>query len=251
MVVRAGGRVVAQLAVVDDRVADVDPEAGDPALEPEAQDLVELLAHLVVPPVEVRLGRQEVVQVVLAGGLVERPRRAVERRLPVVGRRPVGLGVGPHVEVAIAGVTPGERVREPRVAVARVVGHQVEQHADPAPARLRDQRVEVLERAELGVHGAVVGDVVAPVVVRRGHRRVEPDAVDPEPLEVVESRDDAAQIADSVAVGVGERARIDLVEDAVLPPRHGGRGYAPAAPRRFDERAGSVFECQPRAESAA
>ena len=80
-----------------------------------------------------------------------------------------------------------------------------------------------LERAEVGVDGAVVGDVVAPVGVGRGHDRVEPDAVDAEPLEVVERVDDPAQVADAVAVGVRERARVDLVEDAVAPPRRGHR----------------------------
>ena len=97
----------------------------------------------------------------------------------------------------------------------------------------RDQLVEVLERAERRVHGGEVGDVVAPVLVRRGHRRIEPDAVDPQPFEVVEVRDHAAQIADPVAVGVRERARIDLVQHAVAPPHrlaplgHGGAAYAP------------------------
>ena len=74
------GRVVAQLAVVDDRVADVDPEARDAAVVPEAQDRVELVADGLAPPVQVGLGGQEVVQVVLAGRLVQRPRRA--RRTP-------------------------------------------------------------------------------------------------------------------------------------------------------------------------
>jgi hypothetical protein len=61
------------------------------------------------------------------------------------------------------------------------------------------------------VDGAVVGDVVAPVVVRRGHRGVEPDAVDAEPLEVVEPGDDPTQVADAVAVRVRARARVDLI----------------------------------------
>jgi hypothetical protein len=69
------------------------------------------------------------------------------------------------------------------------------------------------------VHVRVVGDVVAPVRIRRRERRVEPDAVDAEPLEIVEPIDNAAQVADPVAVRVGEAPRIDLVQDAVLPPR--------------------------------
>ena len=229
VVVLGHGGVVAQLAVLDDRVADVDPPAGDAARVPEAQDLVERVAHLVVPPVEVRLARQEVVQVVLAGRLVQLPGRAAEVRQPVVRRPAVRRRVGPDVEVAVARVAPRRRVDEPRVAVARVVRDQVEQHRHVALAARRDERVEVRERAEVGMDVAVVRDVVAPVVVRRRHRRVEPDPVDPEPLEVVEPVDDPAQVADPVAVGVRERARVDLIENAVAPPsvshRHGAAAY--------------------------
>ena len=234
MVVGPHRRVVAQLRVLDDRVADVDAQAGDPPLEPEAQHLVERRADIVVPPVEVRLGRQELVEVVLARRLVQRPGGAAEVGDPVVRRAAVVGRVGPHVEVAIARVARAERVLEPRVAIARVVGDEVQQHADPAPARLSDQLVEVLERAEVRVDGLVVADVVAPVVVGRREGRVEPDAVDPEPLEVVQARRDAAHVADPVAVGVGERARVDLIQDAVAPPRrwsHGAPGYAPARVR--------------------
>ena len=225
MVVVRGRGVVAQLAVLDDRVADVDPEARHPALEPEAQHVVERLADLRVPPVEVRLRREEVVEEVLARGLVERPRRAAEVREPVVRRPSVGGRVGPHVEVAVAGVAAAQRVAEPRMAVAGVVGDEVEQHADAAPSGLLDQLVEVVERAQLGMDAAVVGDVVAPVVVGRRHRRVEPDAIDAEPLEMVEALDYAPQVADPVAIGIRVGAGIDLVQDAVLPPRHGVAGY--------------------------
>ena len=35
---------------------------------------------------------------------------------------------------------------------------------------------------------------------------------------MVEMRDDAREVTDPVAVGVRERARVDLVDDARLPP---------------------------------
>ena len=92
MVLGRRRRVVAQLAVVDDRVADVDPEAGDSAREPEPQHVVERLAHVVVPPVEVRLAGQEVAQVVLAGRLVQLPRGAAEVRRQLFGGPPSGAG---------------------------------------------------------------------------------------------------------------------------------------------------------------
>ncbi len=40
---------------------------------------------------------------------------------------------------------------------------------------------------------------------------------------MVESPADTLQVADAVAVGVEERARIDLIDDAALPPRAGHR----------------------------
>ena len=52
----------------------------------------------------------------------------------------------------------------------------------PRRAGLGDQPVEVVERAEVGVDGAVVGDVVAPVGVGRDGDRAQPDAVDAQPL---------------------------------------------------------------------
>ena len=53
---------------------------------------------------------------------------------------------------------------------------------------------------------------------------VDPTAyVDPEALEVVEPVDHAAQVADAIAVGVLEAARVHLVHHGRLPPVGGGR----------------------------
>ena len=102
--------------------------------------------------------------------------------------------------------------------VARVVRDEVEDDADAALRGFGDELLGVGERAERGVDAAVVGDVVAPVLVGRRRDRIEPDAVDAEPLQVVEPGDDAAQIADAVAVRVHVGARIDLVQHTVTPP---------------------------------
>ena len=74
------------------------------------------------------------------------------------------------------------------------------------------------ERAEGGLDVAVVGDVVAGVGHRRGVAGVEPDRVDAEVGQVAESVADAVQVADPVAVAVGEAAHVDLVGDGVAPP---------------------------------
>ena len=108
--------------------------------------------------------------------------------------------------------------------VARVVRHQVQQDPDPPAARVGHQAVEVVQGPEVGMDGTEVRDVVAPVRVgRRGDGR-EPEAVDAEPLEMVEMRDEAGKVADAVAVGIGEGPRVDLVEHRGLPPRPVGLG---------------------------
>ena len=123
--------------------------------------------------------------------------------------------------------------------IARVVGHPVEHDLDRARVAGRDQLVEVGQRAEDRVDVAVVGDVVAEVGHRRGEDRRQPDRLDRERLEVVELRGDPREVPHPVAVRVRERARIDLVDGAALPPgrlRHRreyrGRGEGPALRRR-------------------
>ena len=102
--------------------------------------------------------------------------------------------------------------------VAGVVHDEVDDHADVALVRLVEEVVEVLHRAGLGEDVGVVGDVVAAVAQRRGEERRHPEAVDAEPVQVVELLGQAAEVADAVAVGVLEGAHQDLVEDRGLEP---------------------------------
>jgi hypothetical protein len=109
------------------------------------------------------------------------------------------------------------------VLVGGVVDDEVHDELHAALVDGAEQGVEVGERAERRVDALVVGDVVARVVLRRGVHRREPDHVDAELGEVVQARRDPGQVADPVAVGVGEAAGVDLVDDRGLPPRLGGR----------------------------
>ena len=201
---------------------DIDAEAGDAAIEPEAEDPLELRPHLRVPPIQIRLPGREIVQVVAPALLVERPcRPAAEDRLPVVRDL-----VGPDVEVGA--------LAKPGMADRGVVRHEVEKDADSARFGLRDQPVEVVERSEVGVDPGVVGHVVAPVDVGRRMDRVEPDRVDAEPLEVLEPAGHSGEVADPVVVRVRKGARIDLVQHGVSPPAvgHGATTLAPCRQRR-------------------
>ena len=106
--------------------------------------------------------------------------------------------------------------------VGAVVGHQVHQELQPPGVGAVEQPVEGRQAAVLRVDVAVVGDVVAAVAVGRRVAGVEPQAVDTEAGDVVEPRRDAVEVTDPVAVGVGEGFHVELVDDAVTPPRCGG-----------------------------
>ena len=99
-----------------------------------------------------------------------------------------------------------------------MVQHQIHDDTDIALLRFGDEPVEVGEGAILRVDVVVVGDVVAEVDLRRGIDGREPDGVDAQALQVVEARGDAIEVANTVAVRVLKAARIDFVDDRVLPP---------------------------------
>src|SRR5262245_22183047 len=99
------------------------------------------------------------------------------------------------------------------MTIARVIRHEIDEHADTTLGGRRDERVELGERTERGIDAAVIGDVVSPIFVRRRMDRREPDRVDTEPGEMVELPGDAAEVADAVTVRVGERSNVDLIDD--------------------------------------
>ena len=233
-------RAVGQRRVLGEHVDHVHAEPVDAAVEPPAHHRVDGLAHLRVLPVEVGLLAREQVEVVLAGRGVELPHRAGEERAPV-GRLRAGRSRGhavagrpPPVPVALGVLARRARGGEPGVLVGRVVDDQVQDQPHPALVDGGEQPVEVRERAERRVDVLVVGDVVAGVVLRRRVDRREPDDVDAQRRQVIEPRLDPAQVADPVAVGVGEAARVDLVDDGGLPPGHPRSIQAAGAKRASD-----------------
>ena len=208
---------VGALALVQVRHG-VQPEAVDAEVEPEPQHLQHRVLDQRVLVVQVGLVVEEPVPVVLAAHRVERPVRllGVDEDDPRV--LVLVIGVRPHVEVAERAIRIRPRCLEPRVLVAGVVHHQVGDDADAARVRRLDELDEVADGAEVGQDRHEVSDVV-PAVPQRGIvDRQQPDAVDAEPLEIVEPGDQAAQVAGAVAVGVVEPADQNLVEDGVLVP---------------------------------
>src|SRR5262249_22647724 len=95
---------------------------------------------------------------------------------------------------------------------------EVGDDANLALVRGLDELAEVVDAAVVAVDRVVVGDVVAAVPERRRVHRQQPDAVDPEPLQVVELLDQPAEVARAIVVAFEEAADVDLVEDGALEP---------------------------------
>ena len=107
--------------------------------------------------------------------------------------------------------------------VGGVVDDQVHHELDAVLVRGFEQLIEVFHGAELGHDGAVVGDIVAVVIVRGSVDGREPQHLDAEVRQVRNLLGDAGQVADAIAVGVVEGAGVDLVDHRFLPPLGLGR----------------------------
>ena len=215
----AGGhRAVRQAGHLGDQADDVHAETVDALLAPPVHHVKHSVADLRVLPVEVGLLRGEQVQVVLAGSLVKRPRRAAEPRAPVVGTAAVFLRVAPDVEVAVRVVLALLGLDEPLVLEGRMVDDEVHDDLDAALMRRGEHLVKVRHRAELVHDILIVADIIAVVVVGGFIHRREPDHVDAQLLQVIKAAGDTLDIAYAVAVAVHEAARINLVDDSLFPP---------------------------------
>ncbi len=206
--------------ILGEGVRDVDPESVHAPVGPEPQGGAVVVADVLVPPVEVGLLGGEEVQVPLP---VRHPLpgAAAEHGLPVGGRQLAPLAPAVPEDVAVAGGrtrTRAQRLLEPDVLVGGVVGDDVDDHLQPEPVRLADHRVEVVEGAQARIDVPRVGDVVAAVGELGGVERAQPQGVDAQRGEVGEAPGDAAQVPQSVTVGVGEAARVHLVDDGLPPP---------------------------------
>ena len=213
------GQVLAVGAVALEQVRHgVEAEPVEADVEPEADDVEHRLLDLGVVVVEVGLVVEEAVPVVLLALRVPRPVRPLGVDEDDAGLGPALVVVVPHVPVGLGVGAVLAGLLEPRVLVAGVVHHQVGDDADAAAVGLLDQLDGVGQVAVLGQDGEEVADVVAAVAQGRLVEGQQPEAVDAEPLEVVELLGEAPQVAGAVVVGVVEAADEDLVEDGPLVP---------------------------------
>ena len=78
---------------------------------------------------------------------------------------------------------------------------------------------QVVVGAEAGVNAVKVNDVVTAVYPAGYENRVKPYGSYSEFFDVIEFRDNASDVADSVSVRILERGRVDLINHCIFEPR--------------------------------
>src|SRR5215470_2257399 len=202
----------------DQMVDGVDAKSIDAAVEPESHDGQHRLGDLRIAPVEVGLFLEKGMIVVLSCCFVPLPRAATELADPIVGRAAVGLAVAPDIPIAFGVAARRAAGAEPRMLVGGMVGHVIENDLEPVSMHCRDQPIEPGEISELGIDRRIVADVVTEIGHRRGEDWRDPDRIDAQLDQIIEAREDPVEITDAVPVRILKRARVDLIDDAPLPP---------------------------------
>ncbi len=157
-------------------------------------------------------------QVVLSAPCVPGPRGAAKYRLPVRRWRTIGLRVRPHIPVGPGVVATTAAFQKPWMLVRGVRIDLVDDDAQLEFVGAGNQPVKIGEGAEHRIDVAVVGHVIAEITHRRGEVGRQPDGVHAQRGDVVEVRSNAGQVANAIMVGVGEAARVDLVDRRTQPP---------------------------------
>ena len=100
-----------------------------------------------------------------------------------------------------------------------MVHHHVHDHADVMGLGRCQQMVEIRHRAEHGIDRFIIGNVIAEILLRGGVNRRQPNGIDLQTLQIVETLNDSVDVTDSIAVCVLETARIDFIHQGMFPPR--------------------------------
>ena len=153
---------VRHLGGLGNHADDIHAEAVHSLVAPPAHHLKNFLPNGRIVPVQVGLKIAEGVQVVLTGGLVQRPGAAREVGAPVVGRAAV-FAVPPNVVVPFGTAAVRAAFDEPGVLIGGVIHHQIDDHPQAPGMGFGQQTVEVCHGAEFVLDGLIVADVVAVV----------------------------------------------------------------------------------------
>jgi hypothetical protein len=138
----------------------------------------------------------------------------------VIARIPDGIRsrISPIIPVPFGILPRGARLDKPGMLIGAVIGYKVEDDFNVSVMRFTNQAVHIGQSTEQGVNVFIITDIITKIGHRRRITGGNPNGVDPQPGQVVQSFNDAGQVANTVAVAVLVAAGINLVNNGLLPP---------------------------------
>src|SRR5208337_522734 len=100
-----------------------------------------------------------------------------------------------------------------------MIRHEIHDHADSPLSGFGDKLIKIGECAELRVDGRVIRNIVAKVDLWRRIYGCNPDGVNAQVLQIAQAGGDSVQISDTIAIRILKAARVDFLNDGMLPPR--------------------------------
>ena len=167
-------------------IDNVATEADNATVKPEAHNIFDFLKHGGIMPVKIGLFFGEKVEIIFVITVSEfRPRAFGKEIAPVVGQSAVFTLL--YYIVITVFLLACKRSFEPFVLVGGVIDNEVHHDTDAALFSLGNKLVEVLHRSEFGLNGAIIGNIVAIVVVRALVDGRKPDSIHAERVDIVKA----------------------------------------------------------------
>ena len=196
----------------------VEAEAIDAEIGPEAQHIEHRFLHRRIVIVQIRLVGEEAVPVVLATHRVIGPVGILGIDKDNACARVSVRVISPDIKAAVGAIRISARLLKPLMGIGGVVHHQVSNNADTARMGLVEKHLKILDRAKLVEHGAEVADIVTAVAQRGVVERRQPEAVNAQPLQIIELLRQPFEVAGAVVVGVEEGPDEHLIEHRAAVP---------------------------------
>ena len=209
---------VRQTGPLGDKVDHIHTEAVNALVQPPVDHLINIMAYRRILPIQVHLLFGKGVHSPTVHRFIIIPGRTGEQALPVVRRGVAAVVPAPNIilmvlimPVLLGGLKPGVLVRS-------MVHHQVHDQPHAPLMDLTKQTVKIRHGAKVVHNIVVVGNIVAIIVIWAFVHGAAPNAVHPQVLKIIQLFDNAVNVADTVAVGILKRARINLVKHSLFPP---------------------------------
>lgn len=147
------------------------------AIQPKTGTFQNGRLHIRIVQIEIGLFAQEIVQIILLAVAIPCPCRAFEQGLPIIGRAAIGFWIGPHIPIGLGVCAARTAFHEPRMLIGAVGIDLIDDQLQAQLMGFFQDRIEIFQGAENGVHIAVIGNVIAIIPHWRGEKRGYPDPV--------------------------------------------------------------------------